>query len=365
VRRRKQIIGNRRAFAPPGAARYRKDDPSRVQNHRRQPAQSQPAEQVAIKEILYKYGPISRADIASMMGLTLPTITTNIAELIAQGMATELSQAAVSGTVGRRAKPVDVMAAYRYVIGVEVAPYRCTLCINDLRMGHMISEEAARDNGDYDEMVRFVAGRIEALIQASGVDRAKIAGVGVGVPGFVERSTSVIRSMGRFGWKDKPMGEDLNRLIGLPVCVENNARVRVIGEDVLNGRIRPDTFAYLFVSLGIACPLMIKNSLFSGKSAGAGEIGHTIMQLDGPKCAMCGKRGCLDSLASDSAILKHCRNAMETGGAQVLKSYVDASGQLTMKEVVQAQQTGDPVVRPSSCRRYSIWRSSWPTLSTS
>jgi predicted NBD/HSP70 family sugar kinase len=127
--------------------------------------------------------------------------------------------------------------------------------------------------------------------------------------------------------------------------VENNVRVRVIGEDLLNGRIRPETFAYFFVSLGIACPLMIKNSLFSGQSAGAGEIGHMIMQVGGPKCDVCGNDGCLDAIASESTILKLCKSAMDMGRAETLSSIVEETGRLTMHEVLKAQQCNDLMVR--------------------
>lgn len=309
------------------------------------PSKAKRQNEVAMKEIVYKYGPISRAHIANMMGLTLPTITTNISELINLGSMREIAADESTASLGRKVKPIDIEPEFRYVVGVEVAPNRCVFCLADLRLGHLQSEEIPRDNHDYDEMLLFLKERINALISASGVPRSKIAGVGVGVPGFVERKTGVIRHMGRFQWYNKSLSDELSQIIDLPVCVENNVRVRVIGEDMLNGRVRPDTFAYYFVSLGIACPLLIKNSLFSGQSAGAGEIGHMIIQSNGPKCDICGKNGCLDALASDTAVLKCCKSALEMGTSQILQGFVEQSGQLTMQEVLSAQQAGDTVVQ--------------------
>jgi predicted NBD/HSP70 family sugar kinase len=280
-----------------------------------------------------------------MMDLTLPTITTNIAALISDGIVEELEDDRPSdaGTLGRKAKPVDVVSGSRYFIGVEIAPNRCVFCVTDLRLRDLHTLEEYRSNADYDEMIEYVARRVKELTSQYGA--VKICGIGVGVPGFVDRRTGTIRSMGRFGWKNKPLAEDLHRRTGLPVCVENNVRVRVIGEDLLNGRIRPETFAYFFVSLGIACPLMIKNSLFSGQSAGAGEIGHMIMQVGGPKCDVCGNDGCLDAIASESTILKLCKSAMDMGRAETLSSIVEETGRLTMHEVLKAQQCNDLMVR--------------------
>ena len=294
-------------------------------------------------EILYKFGPISRNQIADMMELSLPTITTNIVDLINGGVVEEAFEGLheKEGGAGRRARPVDLVSSYRYFIGVEIAPNRCTFCLTDLRFRDVSLIEEYRSNADYEEMLTYVSAMVKKLIANHADVQDRILGVGVGIPGFVERKSGVLRSMSRFQWRNKPLREDLMQRTGLRVCVENNVRVRSIGEDMLNGRVRPETFAYLFVSLGIACPLVIKNSLFAGSSAGAGEIGHMIMRLDGPKCDMCGHQGCLDALASETAILNRCREAVEDGSAEILSGIVEQNGRLTMREVCQAQSEGD------------------------
>ena len=298
-------------------------------------------------EILYKFAPIFRTQIADMMGLSLPTITTNIAELIAAGVVEESDESVheKEGAVGRRARPVDLVSNYRYFLGVEIAPNRCAYCLTDLRLRDMSLMEEYRSNANYEETLDSVSETLQQIIDERPDIRDRIVGVGVGIPGFVDRKSGILRSMSRFNWQNKPLRDDLEARTGLRVCVENNVRVRSIGEDMLNGRVRPDTFAYLFVSFGIACPLVIKNSLFAGNTAGAGEIGHMILKLDGPVCSMCGKRGCLDALASETAILDRCREVLQAGKAPVLSAIVEASGRLTMREVCQAQQQGDEAVR--------------------
>ncbi len=298
-------------------------------------------------EILYKFAPISRNQIADMMGLSLPTITTNIAELINMGVVEESEESIheKEGSVGRRAHPVDLVSHYRYFLGVEIAPNRCTFCLTDLRLRDMSLMEEYRSNADYEEMLTFVSSTVLNMIEKRPDIRDRIVGVGVGIPGFVDRKNGVLRSMSRFNWQNKPIRDDLEKRIGLRVCVENNVRVRSIGEDMLNGRSMPDTFAYLFVSLGIGCPLVIKNSLFAGNSAGAGEIGHTILKTDGPMCSMCGNRGCLDALASETAVLDRCREALREGKADILAGLTEESGQLTMREVIRAQRMGDEQVK--------------------
>lgn len=300
---------------------------------------------ISIREILYRFGPISRASIAAMMELSLPTITTGVSDLIREGIAKELPSAArekSANSLGRRTKPVDLIGDSRQYIGIEVAPNRCTFCLTDLRMRPLHRLQTYRDSSDYDELLGYLAQAVEEIRREHTPQN--LQGIGIGIPGFVDRNRGLVRSHGRFGWRDKPIVQDLSRLTGLPVCVENNTRVRVIGEDMRQGLNRPDTFAYLFVSFGIACPLMIKSSLFAGTSAGAGEIGHMIMQRGGPRCPVCGKEGCLDALASESAVLRMAEEEMAAGRAARLHDIVRQSGHLGLTELLTAQRQGDPEV---------------------
>ena len=292
----------------------------------------------SIREIIYKYGPVSRAGIASMMELSMPTITTGVAEMIQDGLVYEplLSPGEKEPILpGRPAKLVDFVSGASQYIGIEVAPKRCTFCLTDLRFSRAQYLQEAFDSSNYEALVDYLAAKVKELIKIHRPSR--LAGIGIGIPGFVDRNQGVVRSYGRFGWRDKPLKQDMMRKTGLPVCLENNVRVRVIGEDMRQGVERPDTFAYLYVSYGIACPLMIRNSLFAGKSAGAGEIGHMIMERGGPRCSVCGKEGCLDAIASESSVLAMAKQLMDAGKAPVMASLVKESGHLGMTELAQAQ----------------------------
>ena len=300
---------------------------------------------ISIKEILYKFGPIPRTNIAAMMELSLPTITTAVADLIRDGLVYEplsIEPEYVSGVLGRRAKPVDLVSDSSQYIGIEVAPNRCTFCLTDLRMQDIHYIQEYRDSSNYDELLEYLETTVKQII--ANHQPKRLSGIGIGIPGFVDRNLGLVRSHGRFGWRDKPMMLDLTKRVGIPVCVENNVRVRVIGEDMRQEVERPDTFAYLYVSFGIACPLMIKSSLFAGKSAGAGEIGHMIMERGGPRCQVCGKEGCLDAIASESSVLRMAQEALDRGEAEVLRGIVKNSGRLGISELLCAQEAGDPQI---------------------
>jgi predicted NBD/HSP70 family sugar kinase len=108
--------------------------------------------------------------------------------------------------------------------------------------------------------------------------------------------------------------------------------------------VKAEPFAYFFVSFGIACQMIIDGKVLYGQSAAAGEIGHTVVQRNGPVCPTCGNRGCLEALTGERAILQQCRDIMATDTPTVLKEFCENPKLLTMEQVLAAQQMGDQAV---------------------
>lgn len=302
-----------------------------------------------IKEIIYKYGPISRSRIAVMLSLTPPTITTNVSSLLERGLVYEFTadEADVGKpSLGRKPIKINFIPEARFSIGVDMNPYETVLCILDLRGNEKISAKHPPMNGEYQEEMSALARDIEKLVSQSGVDTQKILGVGVGLPGFVDPGAGILRESFKTGWNNKNIAKDLSAKLGMPVLIENNARIRAIGEELFSKTLRPDSFAYYLISYGIACPLLVKNRMITGEIASAGEAGHMVVEMNGPKCETCGHYGCLEELASERAILKKCREALRQGISTLLQELCPAAGglALTMKEVLMAEERNDAFV---------------------
>ena len=142
-----------------------------------------------IKEIIYKYGPISRSKIAEMLSLTPPTITTNVSSLIERGLVYEFAAEdsdVEERSLGRKPIKINFIQNARYAVGVEMNPYQTAICMLDLRGNEKISMKYPPMNGVYVEEMDMLARNIDKLISESGVDPEKILGVGMGLPGFVE-----------------------------------------------------------------------------------------------------------------------------------------------------------------------------------
>lgn len=302
---------------------------------------------VQIKELIYKKGPITRTEVARRLGLTLPTITTSAQEMLAEGSLLEREndrQDELNPRGGRKPLYLEVNPSAGYAIGAELGPYRTTLCLTDLRGNTLRELRFPTVSRDYDEMVATVTREVKGLLNEADVPRDRFLGVGVGLPGFIESEKGVIRSSMRSGWNGMALGPDLQKSLGCPVLVENNVRVRAIGAEMFSKVPRPDTFAYYFISKGIACSLMIQNDIFSGKTAGAGEVGHMVVQPYGPVCETCHNRGCLEALAGENAILRQCDAVMENADPAELKSLSEDEEDARLEYLLKLQREKNPLV---------------------
>ena len=303
--------------------------------------------QVAIREMIYQHGPITRAEVSQRLGLTMPTITTNVNTMIANGIVHEVSPLPSDDKImGRPANPIDIVADARYFIGVEMRGTYRRLCLTDLRGTVLYTDAHESSICDYNQALKSACTLIRKVLESDLVPREKISRIGFCIPGIVDTELGTLVVHPGYNWVNKPLRQDVRRLTGFtgPVVIENNARARANAALLFRGDITQDaaSFAYLFISTGISCPFLLNNGLTSSVALGAGEVGHTIVDPLGPKC-VCGNRGCLEAVSSDTAILRACQEAMDGGGSTLLTSLCGGEP-LTMAQVLTAQQEGDPVV---------------------
>lgn len=303
--------------------------------------------QAAILRTIYHFGPVKRSQIAEYLGLTMPTITTNINEMIAQGIVQEAGLTAPRGSSGRRARPVDIVPESRHFIGVEMQGSRWAVCLLDFRGKALFAENGDSPHQGYDENMQSVCRVIRRAVSARALTLDQIAGIGICTPGLVNRVEGILEMRAGLNWTDKNIRRDIAALTGYtgPISVENNACARAYGVQVFQRELltEANSFAYLFISDGIACPLVPVTDDFVGSVVGMGELGHTVMDSKGPLCR-CGNRGCLEAYSSDWAVMSRCAEALKKGKATVLRE-ICGEQPPTMDEILRAQAAGDSDVQ--------------------
>jgi glucokinase len=148
-------------------------------------------------------------------------------------------------------------------------------------------------------------GRIVTILRTAleQAGNPKIHGIGVGSPGPLDPNTGVIIDTPNLGWKDFPLAEMLAKEFGVPVVVDNDVNVGTYGEWCFGEISDCRDVVGIFPGTGIGGGIIVDGKMVHGFSGAAGEVGHMTVMLDGPYCG-CGKRGCLEAVASRIAIAK-------------------------------------------------------------
>ena len=301
--------------------------------------------QSSILRMVYHCAPITRADIARRLDLTLPTITTNIASMIAAGMVRELdSTQPADRRHGRRSHLLDIVPEARRFVGVEMRGSESAVCLTDYR-GQMLGSRAApAPSRGYEDNLDMTCELVRGLLDGCGLTFDQVDGLGFCVPGLVDSQTGMLRVRPSYNWYDKPILRDVSRRLGFsgPISVENNACARAYGASLFQRELlnNAPTFAYLFIHAGIACPLILNSANSFGSIVGAGEVGHMVMEPNGPQCT-CGNHGCLEAISSNRAIIGRCMDALARGGAPILRSLCRKGDEPSMAQILEAQQAGD------------------------
>jgi glucokinase len=146
----------------------------------------------------------------------------------------------------------------------------------------------------------------------------QIAGVGIGAPGAVDfNAGTVIFAPNMEGWKDVPLKKELEKQLGVPVFVENDCNIAVLGVYVAELKSKPRNVVGVFVGTGIGGGIIINGDLYSGYGHTAGEVGHMVLEISGPKCG-CGNKGCFEALASRTAIFQQIKAGVKDGEKTIL-----------------------------------------------
>lgn len=197
-----------------------------------------------------------------------------------------------------------------------------------------------------DAVIRRMIDAGREVIERSGVPREQIAAVGIGAPGPMNIPEGVlIEPPNLLGWHNVPIRQIIQDALGIPAHLENDANAAGIGEYLYGAGRGTRHMIYVTVSTGIGGGLILDGKIYQGTIGGAGEIGHTTVLPQGPRCG-CGNLGCLEALASGTAIAREGQNLVNRGVPTLLAEIVrDRSYSVTAKDVVDAMNQGDGYAR--------------------
>ena len=256
-----------------------------------------------ILNIIRKRGPISRSEIAEITGLTPATITNITSELIDNNLIVEGESGDSSG--GRKPIMLRIRCDYYRVIGVYLGSRKIKIIASDLMANTKYKKEIPYEKKPLTavEALEIIKNEIISINEKYLAKGKKVVGVGIGIHGLVDSNKGISIFAPNLGWRNINIVETLEKATNIPVYIDNNTRTMGLGERWFGTGKNVSSFFCLNVEYGIGGSLFIADNSFSGVSFGAGEIGHTTVDVNGEICS-CGNRGCLETIASVKALTK-------------------------------------------------------------
>lgn len=296
-----------------------------------------------ILDLIRKNHSIYRAELARLTGLSMPTIMNITDELIDDGLIRDAGKGISSG--GKPPMLLELIPESHLFAGVDISGtmFKCTIL--DLQGNIVFSRSREKEGLPLTEIIEAVEEFIDTSIGASGVDRDKLSGIGVGIPGLVDTEDGMVITSIDYNLKQVDFRTPLQRRFNMPVFIENSSKVMAIGEKWFGAGTNCDDFALVTVGRGIGAALIINEEIYRGFNNMSGELGHMVINPNGPICK-CGRQGCLEAMASGKAIANQARNLVAGGGeSRMLELAGGNINKINSDIVFKAAAMGDLLAR--------------------
>jgi predicted NBD/HSP70 family sugar kinase len=288
---------------------------------------------VRIVRALRDAGQASRADIARTTGISRTTVSGAIADLVRGGWVREVGGAgAPTSQGGRPPLLVALEPLAGLAVGIDFDHDRLRVAVADLerrvRAGHEIELDV---DGDGERALDVAAELARDAVRRTGVGPERVIGVGLSVPAPVAPASGIILEPEILpGWASLDPAAEMAARLSWPVQADNDANLGALAEATWGAARGARECLFVQLRAGIGAGLLLRGEIYRGATGAAGELGHVTVDDGGPLCG-CGNRGCLQSVASEPAILDLLRRA--------------GRAERTITEVVDAAQAGDRLCR--------------------
>jgi predicted NBD/HSP70 family sugar kinase len=285
--------------------------------------------------------PINRAAIAKLTDLSIPTVMSIIDDLFETKIVRSIGKGESSG--GKPPEMLEIVPDHFYYIGLDVGRTTTRAVVNDVISRQIAClQEPAGEPFPEKQFVDNLCRLILQIYGQIGVEKSRILGVGIAMPGLIDHDSGNVLFSPDFGWNNIPLRSWLQEALPFPVFIENSNRALGLNESYLPGE---EEYAHTIFSVnlgyGIGGALILGEDVYVGASGTSGEIGHITVDREGPVC-MCGNRGCLEAVASGAAIGAQGQRAAARNHKSKLAELCGGDlSQIDAKLVFEAANLGD------------------------
>ncbi|UFJ40289.1 ROK family transcriptional regulator [Brevibacillus humidisoli] len=262
-----------------------------------------------VLQTVKEQAPLSRADISQRSGLNKGTVSSLVHELIEEQLIYEIGPGESSG--GRRPVMLLFNQLAGYAVGIDLGVNYILGVLTDLQ-GNIVKETSVNcSSSTFESMIQHLKETIQSLIDAAPDSYYGIVGIGVGVPGIVDKEGEILLAP-NLGWRNIDLKEQIEQHFHLPVIIDNEANAGAYGEKKFGAGQDVDNLVYISAGIGIGVGYIFNGELYRGLNGFSGEMGHMIIEVNGKPCR-CGSKGCWELYASEQALLTEAEQLKPLG----------------------------------------------------
>ena len=270
------------------------------------------------------------ADLGKELNFSVPTVTKMVGELIEDGIVMDFGKMETPG--GRRPNIYGLNQSSGYFIGVDISQKRVHIGLINFK-GDLIDEqmdisfEEAHPHERFERLCEI----IEDFMSHTVVPRDKILSIGINISGRVNPQTG--HSYSFFYFDERPLTEMFEEKLGIDVSIDNDSRAMAYGE-YIKGRVQAEkNIIYVNVGWGLGLGIIVNGQLYYGKSGFSGEFGH-ITAFENEILCHCGKKGCLETEASGSALYRKFLEKLHNGQSSLLTQQKENEDEITLNDII-------------------------------
>lgn len=296
---------------------------------------------VRLLKLIHSYGAAPRSLLGQETGYSAFLISKLCEKLLQTGYVTETRSSTSTG--GRRPKLLSITAGLGRLVGVDFGTVNVRIVVTDVTGTVLESEKHASPVTEGAEAaLPHVIDLIEGVLRRAKVSRHHLWGVGIGVSAVLDRATGAIMFWPKVPqWVNVPLKQVMVDHFNTPVEVDDSVRTMALAERRFGAAAEARQFIYVMLGAGTGSALFLNGCLYTGTGGFAGEFGHVSVEEDGPPCS-CGNKGCIEVLASASALIRRAKEAMASGLSSRLWELCQGKPEdISVELIVQAARERD------------------------
>jgi glucokinase-like ROK family protein len=291
--------------------------------------------QKLILKLIKDFGPVSKADLSGYTQLTIPSVTDILSELEFFGIVQNIGHTSIKR--GRFPALYQLNGKAMNFIGITIGSTSIKAAIINLDSQILDWNSVPLPLNPTPENV---LNEVEELVNNFRKTDSQIYGIGLGMHGIVDFNKGISIYPPHLNWDYFPIGEKLEKLLNLPVLVDNDCNTLSLAERWFGEGKDSSSFITVNIDYGVGAGVMIQDQLFHGVNFGGGQIGHTIVSDDGPKCS-CGNYGCLEAFASEPSIVSDIVKKIKKGFPTKISEITQNLDFISIEHIYEAVEMGD------------------------